>query len=587
VPPTWDRVASELRSYREQQERTWGKVDSSTLGRYLDDAADSQERKQVEAALAEHPELRKLTDLVREVLADFEPAASPSPSPVTVPQPTPAVLAFQPRRQRFWRAAREYVALAAAACLLMALGIGLIRNGLGRSTPKSDDNLLAMNATAKVRPSSALEDDLPRSEPGKDRVVRTTSTPLQALERQVVSLTEKGQVDRAVQVASRISEAAKKAKEQQNPYFGESLARIGDVWSQHGYYQEAAPVYQQAHVLYQKAYGNDHPETKQVTSNLANVYQAALTAEVGNASGPYRVTHPLAQIPFKTADIYPRKDVEQERKSALALREQLTRRESASLQQEVTPVLLQAMKDARNPIERTGYIYALGQIGPAAQEALPVLCDCARQPKNELEQQAALLALGEIGPGEPEVVIPHLLEVLRTGAEKTRQCAAEALVSLGTRGRAALEHERNESVKDREPAYAISVARLLNRARTEQSVGVCDCCQLFTPYTLHQARADVADLAKQHIPVYVETERTPPTGPLADVAERARVIGTPGVYVLLIQKPAPKVEVHVAEPLRARLKPDALRQRIETVWKQKGPDAALEQTVSFLGELKQ
>ena len=43
------------------------------VGRYLADEVDDAERQQIEGALVELPELRKLTDLVLDVLRDFEP----------------------------------------------------------------------------------------------------------------------------------------------------------------------------------------------------------------------------------------------------------------------------------------------------------------------------------------------------------------------------------------------------------------------------------------------------------------------------------------------------------------------------------
>src|SRR5689334_23352790 len=69
----WERVADELRAYREEQRRAWGDMDSTTLGRYLAGEVDANERQRIESALEELPELRKLTDVVRGVLEDFEP----------------------------------------------------------------------------------------------------------------------------------------------------------------------------------------------------------------------------------------------------------------------------------------------------------------------------------------------------------------------------------------------------------------------------------------------------------------------------------------------------------------------------------
>ncbi len=80
----WERVAAELRACREAQQRAWGDIDNTTLGRYLSDEVTSEERRQIEGALDELPELRKLTELVRDVLG--EPAAVPY-GPAILPFP--------------------------------------------------------------------------------------------------------------------------------------------------------------------------------------------------------------------------------------------------------------------------------------------------------------------------------------------------------------------------------------------------------------------------------------------------------------------------------------------------------------------
>jgi tetratricopeptide (TPR) repeat protein len=117
----WNRVASELRAYRELQRKAWGDTDNALLGRYLADEVDPHERQKVEAALDEHPELRQLTDLVREVLGECEanPAAQPE-EPDVLPFAPPKVTAkratFRPGRRLGWLV---------AACLLVGVGIPL------------------------------------------------------------------------------------------------------------------------------------------------------------------------------------------------------------------------------------------------------------------------------------------------------------------------------------------------------------------------------------------------------------------------------------------------------------------------------
>src|SRR5262245_60315316 len=100
----WDRVASELRAYKQTQQQAWGDIDNATLGRYLAGELSGDERARVEQALTQFPELLKLTDVVRDVLDDFEPAA-PQPLPTA-----PKILPFpqqRPARKPFARLFRS------------------------------------------------------------------------------------------------------------------------------------------------------------------------------------------------------------------------------------------------------------------------------------------------------------------------------------------------------------------------------------------------------------------------------------------------------------------------------------------------
>src|SRR5947209_1833340 len=85
----WERVASELRACREAQRRAYGDVDPLTLGRYLSDEASGDERRQVEQALEAHPDLRLLTDLVRDVLGEAETSSEPAILPLRPRQAPP------------------------------------------------------------------------------------------------------------------------------------------------------------------------------------------------------------------------------------------------------------------------------------------------------------------------------------------------------------------------------------------------------------------------------------------------------------------------------------------------------------------
>src|SRR5260370_41297705 len=80
TPAQWDVLTAELRSYREQQKQTWGELDNALIGRYLAGEVTDDERRAVETALKDHPELRKLTDLVLDALNEFQPSSFEPPA---------------------------------------------------------------------------------------------------------------------------------------------------------------------------------------------------------------------------------------------------------------------------------------------------------------------------------------------------------------------------------------------------------------------------------------------------------------------------------------------------------------------------
>src|SRR5438105_3929685 len=131
-PDGWERVASELRACKESQRRAWGDIDNATLGRYLAGEASGDERARVEHALEELPELRRLTDLVRDVLGDLEPVAldaAPEPPPVL------SLAAERARRRGLASFLGRRSSLVAAACLLVVLGVAMPRPARLTATP--------------------------------------------------------------------------------------------------------------------------------------------------------------------------------------------------------------------------------------------------------------------------------------------------------------------------------------------------------------------------------------------------------------------------------------------------------------------
>src|SRR5437867_4368333 len=85
--PQWDVLTAELRAYRDLQKQTWGDVDSALMGRYLAGEATAEERSRVEASFDQHPDLRVLADLVRDVLGEGQPV----PLRTSVEEPEPGL----------------------------------------------------------------------------------------------------------------------------------------------------------------------------------------------------------------------------------------------------------------------------------------------------------------------------------------------------------------------------------------------------------------------------------------------------------------------------------------------------------------
>jgi len=177
--PQWDVLAAELRAFRDQQKQTWGDVDSALIGRYLAGEASAEDRRRVEAAFDEHPDLRVLTELVSDVLNEFEPltATPPVPPPVQQSEATrPRLLPFtgQPKlRRSFLTRVRRYGALAAAACLLLALGVGLG----GQSLPPSDTTAGRGWEEARAERVHGKNEELVTSRDMHPSLVRSARTP--------------------------------------------------------------------------------------------------------------------------------------------------------------------------------------------------------------------------------------------------------------------------------------------------------------------------------------------------------------------------------------------------------------------------
>ncbi len=167
----WERVAAELRACREAQQRAWGDIDNTTLGRYLADEVSGEEREQIESALDELPELRKLTELVRDVLGETEavvaeqgavlygpailPFSQAQALPAAARRPLPSEQSRTIGPARTWKQRipaspyHQRAGLLAVAAVLLTLGVVLPRSGL--SSSQSDSSL------AMTRPMASAD----------------------------------------------------------------------------------------------------------------------------------------------------------------------------------------------------------------------------------------------------------------------------------------------------------------------------------------------------------------------------------------------------------------------------------------------
>lgn len=303
----WERVAAELRACREAQRRAWGDLDNATLGRYLAGDVDTEERRQIESALEALPELRKLTDLVRDVLSETGDLASERQ---TVPS-DPAVLPFSAPRASIapsrptasWptRSAasrlRQRVGLAAAACLLLALGVAFPR-AAGEAAPRSE---LALTMSQPVAMRSPVLEAMPVEAKGvlfQGIVPRGDAEPVQRSGEWLARIDASVQ---ALEAGGNKHEAERLARQ-----YADNLTRKARHYQEKGDLIRAEPALQEAHALCVRMWGPEDPETARTSNSLALVYETALNAatpEGAYPGSPYEAPVPGAVNPYLgTAD---------------------------------------------------------------------------------------------------------------------------------------------------------------------------------------------------------------------------------------------------------------------------------------------
>ena len=355
----WDRVASELKACREAQQQAWGDVDNATLGRYLAGDVTPEERRRIENELQQRPELRKLTDLVSNVLRDCEPVAGPESA-------RPSVLSFSAKRHtspvaRRWR---QWAAVAAAACLLLALGYTVLPHGSGPSAAVPHGSLAVV--TTSGFPTSPVAS---KSEPGPHGLA--PGRPPQAFAKVAASKS-----------ATPLDHVA--------VYFADGCAQAADSYQRHGDLDLAEFSYKLAYNVREWKLGPDAEPTVRTRRSLGRVYQTALAM---NGSAPFTAVRTMPPAPLAVPDKRPEQEVEA---SAAQLCERLAHQPVGEVRRSVAPVLVAKLNEATTPEDREQLGRALAALGPAARDAVPALEDCLKNNNLTPPERAAVLRAKEL-----------------------------------------------------------------------------------------------------------------------------------------------------------------------------------------------
>lgn len=609
---SWDRVAAELRACREAQQRAWGDIDNTTLGRFLAGEVTPDEHHQIENALDTLPELRKLTDLVRDVLGESE-AALPPPSPASIPAtlsfPHPQSKTLLPAPEpattpvEAWRAGkrganasrfRHYALLAAAACVLLTLGVALPRTS---PLPNSEIG----SSVAFYHPMAEQ-----RTPWDADRTVAKVDAANEAIAREYIS----------------------------------NWKRQARIYQEQGDVARAEPALAQARLLCAKTLGPDAPETVRTRKSLTGIYVAALNAPTlglpmrrsetpllrnlsqettkkkgmadrqsempkvmamlsapaaaVSSSPPAPLLHsasgygapnrsrPMASMPAPNPSLGAklRYDARTAQRSTAELRQRITRQKQDEVRTCVVPVLVQGLREANDSTERQRLAQALGQLGPAAGDAVPTLIDAYRRSQDHGERLVLLSVLGQIGPSA-RLAAPLLVEVLRSDAPDLRRAAARALVRLGPAAHGCCKELARQTNRD---PLVVEVLQRIDGPEGRSSID--DNAGCFSVESIQQARDTVLQLAKTaRLSVRIET--------FADVvalkqkrdAQQSEVQSN-GVCVCIEKKPA-AVQVLVSEELRKQgLSELTLREAMEPYLHHRDFDAALRAVLRSLEDFE-
>jgi hypothetical protein len=616
----WERVASELRACKESQQHAWGDIDNTTLGRYLAGEVSGAERQQIEQALQERPELRKLTDLVRDVLAEFEPVPEETPPPVAVPRPVPSptILPFpgagRPARRSFLARVRRRAPLVAAAAILLTIGLALPRPGWAPD-PGAGRGPHLTRTTASLKP---LPGSGPEASEGPMQLPADPTwsgdarlAPMARLDGRVADLDKQGRRREALALTRKYAEVARSAKLEQHPRYAASLNSVGMLYAEAGDLAQAEKPICKAHAICERSLGPTHPATVQTVRNLAVLYRVALNTPAPAATtfsylaadNPYALsTVPAGRTgerifsgkssggfnPYRASSASgywapPGRRLTSGRSevaftSAVVLRERITSQSPAQVKRAVVPVLQKGLEEATKPEERAAFARALGNLGPVASAALPVLMKCFKGSSDPAERRAILFALGELGPAARPAV-PLLLAALEGKCPVARRSAAEALVHLGAEARTALARDLKQKKGD-----CRLIREVLKRLQGQEGrIGITDAGECFSIRALRQSLRDIQTLARKGgAEVKFETVGALDSAARKRMAEAVRQMSPRGVHILIARDGA-SARIQVGESLHKQgLTAEKVATCVQARFRKKEYDRGLADTVRFV-----
>jgi len=503
----WERVASQLRACREAQEQAWGGIDNATLGRFIADDLNSEERRQVEQAIDERPELRRLTDLVRDVLADFDSPIANSPAPQLQPA-RPRTRPFpksQPERRPIVRWLQKRSGMLAAACLLLALSTALFDSrfsaGLRGASDGTDDGKTSNEVITVAMKDSGnpyfLEEkplasaigrrDLSTGErfgiafaypaPGVNR--------LELLNHKIEGLQEQGKWREALAFDAKSVAIARRANLEQHLEYAANRELVASVSQQQGDLDHAYGCLSQALEIRISRLGSENKETARTALSIANIYAVAInsgtnTSDYAPATLPAPPGRPLMMASSKDVGA----EYDRDRKYGKDLHERLVQRDPIMMKQRVVRIMVRGLENSSSEKEREQLVLAIGNLGPNAADAAPALSAQLRKGNGyemkktgepifpsmpdansvitERERCVTLWAIGRMGPSAREAA-PALVESLQSTSPEVRRNAADALGQLVPNMRDAVA-----SYAKLDGAKAVAIKDILQRLALEE-----------------------------------------------------------------------------------------------------------------------